>query len=187
LGESTVAQSRGSVAVGRFTYATTAGQFTCGVYSKGDTNQVFIVGWGSGEGARKNVFTVSKSGTGVFSNDCLIGTRSLKAVPVVFRICDTLGYSQTHTLFCAAGHTWADMIAGSENPVVRYVYDDNGTTQYANATLLRVQQGIVQVDSLDSSVNVVSWKDLYTDEYFENAVQATDTPQDGATYYINNE
>ncbi|MBQ7567070.1 MAG: hypothetical protein IJT18_08110, partial [Oscillospiraceae bacterium] len=44
LGESTVAQSRGSVAVGRFTYATTAGQFTCGVYSKGDTNQVFIVG-----------------------------------------------------------------------------------------------------------------------------------------------
>ncbi|MBQ7567020.1 MAG: hypothetical protein IJT18_07855, partial [Oscillospiraceae bacterium] len=181
LGESTVAQSRGSVAVGRFTYATTAGQFTCGVYSKGDTNQVFIVGWGNGEGSRKNVFTVSKGGTGVFSYDCLIGTRSLKAVPVVFRV---VGFD-TYTLFCAAGTTWADVISGAENPEVTIVDTSEGGDPVPWHGRLLSAVG-TSVKGKSSFMEAIQTWDLYDGNDIEtaNAVLTTDAPQDGATYYI---
>ena len=193
IGEETTASGNGAVAIGyktsatkgaafatgRETIANQTGQCVCGSFNVADDTKVFIVGYGTSTANRKNVFSVDTFGEGVFSGDCKIGTRSLKAVPVVFRI---VGW-ETITLFCAAGTTWADIISGDANPFVHYF--DHLTDDYYDGKLLMASSTYVR--GITHFVEGFTDFQLYADDQAANTVLTTDTPSDGATYYISTE
>ena len=76
VGESVEASASQSMALGQGVKATQQGQMAVGRYNADDANAVFIVGYGTGDTARKNVYTVGKTGNGWFRGGLKIGGTS---------------------------------------------------------------------------------------------------------------
>lgn len=71
-GDSTTASGIASHVEGYYTEASSDYQHVQGKYNVEDTDGIYahIIGWGSGDTSRKNIFTVSTSGAGVFASSC---------------------------------------------------------------------------------------------------------------------
>lgn len=70
-GKEVIASGNGSHAEGIGSIATTDAQHVSGMFNQIDDNMAEIVGWGSNNSSRQNIYTLSKEGTGTFYKDVI--------------------------------------------------------------------------------------------------------------------